>query len=222
MNAKQLAGEKAVEYVTDGMLVGLGTGSTVYWSILKLGELVKHGLDIKGVPTSKSTEKLAIELGIPIADLSSVDQIDLTVDGADEANPNFELIKGGGGALLREKMVASVSKRLVIVMDETKFVTNLGRFPLPVEIVPFGWEMTCKQINSLGCKPALRMANNTPLITDNGNYIADCHFESIQDANKLNHTLNMIPGVVENGLFVQMADTLVIGRTDGHVDILLK
>ncbi|GAA4855725.1 ribose 5-phosphate isomerase A [Paenibacillus vulneris] len=222
MNAKQLAGEKAVEYVKDGMLVGLGTGSTVYWSILKLGKLVKHGLDIKGVPTSKSTEKLAIELGIPIVDLSSVDQIDLTVDGADEANPNFELIKGGGGALLREKMVASVSKRLVIVMDETKFVTNLGRFPLPVEIVPFGWEMTCKQINSLGCKPALRMANNTPFITDNGNYIADCHFESIQDASKLNHTLNMIPGVVENGLFVQMADTLVIGRTDGHVDILLK
>ncbi|WP_079909794.1 ribose-5-phosphate isomerase RpiA [Paenibacillus sp. 32352] len=222
MNAKQLAGEKAVEYVKDGMLVGLGTGSTVYWFILKLGELVKHGLDIKGVPTSKSTEKLAIELGIPLVDLASVDQIDLTVDGADEANPNFELIKGGGGALLREKMVASVSKRLVIVMDETKFVTNLGRFPLPVEIVPFGWEMTCKQINSLGCKSALRMANNTPLITDNGNYIADCHFESIQDANKLNHTLNMIPGVVENGLFVQMADTLVIGRTDGHVDILLK
>lgn len=222
MNAKQLAGEKAVEYVKDGMLVGLGTGSTVYWSILKLGELVKLGLEIKGVPTSKSTEKLSMELGIPIVDLSSVDQIDLTIDGADEANPNFELIKGGGGALLREKMVASVSKRLVIVMDETKFVTNLGRFPLPVEIVPFGWEMTCKQISTLGCKPALRMANNTPFITDNGNYIADCHFESIQDANKLNHTLNMVPGVVENGLFVHMADTLVIGHTDGNVDILRK
>ncbi|MCJ7842472.1 ribose-5-phosphate isomerase RpiA [Lederbergia sp. NSJ-179] len=222
MNAKRLAGEKAIEYVKDGMLLGLGTGSTVYWSILKLGELVKKGLDIKGVPTSIHTEKLAIELGIPLVSLSSINQLDLAIDGADEANPNFELIKGGGGALLREKMVASISKRLIIVMDETKYVTNLGQFPLPVEIVQFGWKVTYNQIRSLGCKPTLRMENDVPFITDNGNYLLDCFFEKIQDAHALNNRLNMIPGVVENGLFVHMADTLVIGDRNGNVKTLLK
>ncbi|KKI88964.1 ribose 5-phosphate isomerase [Bacillus sp. SA1-12] len=222
MNPKQLAGEKAVEYVKDGMLLGLGTGSTVYWSILKLGELVKKGLDIKGVPTSTTTEKLAIELGIPLVSLSSINQLDLTIDGADEANKNFEVIKGGGGALLREKMVASISRRLIIVIDETKLVTYLGQYPLPVEIVQFGWEMTFKQINNLGCKPTLRMDNNTPFITDNGNYILDCDFEIIQDTNELNNTLNMIPGVVENGLFVNMADTIVIGNRNGSVNTFFK
>lgn len=222
MNVKQLAGEKAVEYVKDGMLLGLGTGSTVYWSILKLGELVKKGLDIKGVPTSTNTEKLAIELGIPLVSLSSINQLDLTIDGADEANKNFELIKGGGGALLREKMVASISKRFIIIIDETKLVTYLGQFPLPVEIVQFGWEMTFKQISKLGCKLKLRMDNNTPFITDNGNYILDCYFEKIQDTNELSNTLNMIPGVVENGLFVNMADTIVIGNRNGSVNTLFK
>jgi ribose 5-phosphate isomerase A len=197
-------------------------GSTVYWSILKLGELVKKGLDIRGVPTSKNTEKLAIELGIPLVSLSSINQLDLTIDGADEANPNFELIKGGGGALLREKMVASISQRFIVVIDESKYVTNLGKFPLPVEIVQFGWEMTCKQISTLSCKPKLRTNNNFPFTTDNGNYILDCYFEKIQDAIELNVTLNMIPGVVENGLFVNMADTIVIGNRNGNVDILFK
>ena len=222
MNVKQLAGEKAVEFVKDGMLLGLGTGSTVYWSILKLGELVEKGLDIKGVPTSKNTERLAIELGIPLVNLSSINQLDLTIDGADEANENFELIKGGGGALLREKMVASISKRFIIVVDESKLVTDLGQFPLPVEIVPFGWELTFKQIRKLGCEPVLRMESNVPFINDNGNYILDCNFEKIQDANELNNTLNMIPGVVENGLFVNMADTIVIGKRDDSVNTLFK
>ena len=222
MNVKQLGGEKAVEFVKDGMLIGLGTGSTVYWSILKLGELVEEGLDIKGVPTSKNTEKLAIELGIPLVNLSSINQLDLTIDGADEANENFELIKGGGGALLREKMVASISKRFIIVIDESKLVTYLGQFPLPVEIVQFGWEITFKQIRNLGCQPVLRMENNVPFITDNGNYILDCHFEKIQDSSELNNILNMIPGVVENGLFVNMADTIVIGKRNESVNTLFK
>ncbi|SFM16480.1 ribose-5-phosphate isomerase [Gracilibacillus orientalis] len=222
MDGKKLAGEKAVESVKDGMILGLGTGSTVYWSILKLGELVKKGLDIKGVPTSKSTEKLAKELGIPLVSFSSINQIDLTIDGADEVNPNFELIKGGGGALLREKMVASISKSSIIVIDETKYVPNLGEFPLPVEIVQFGWEVTSKQISTLGCKPELRTKNNSPFVTDNGNYIFDCYFEKIDDAVKLNTRLNMIPGVVENGLFVHLADTIVVGKRDSSVDILYK
>ncbi|MGP4038894.1 ribose-5-phosphate isomerase RpiA [Gracilibacillus sp. D59] len=222
MDGKKLAGEKAVEYVKEGMILGLGTGSTVYWSLLKLAEMVKKGLDIKGVPTSQNTEKLAIELGIPLVSLSSINQVDLTIDGADEVNPNFELIKGGGGALLREKMVASISQSFIIVVDETKYVTNLGEFPLPVEIVPFSWELTSKQIGALGCEPKLRSKNNTPFITDNGNYILDCYFEKIQDASKLNATLNMIPGVVENGLFVHLADTIVIGKRNGSVDILFK
>ncbi|MBO0995966.1 ribose-5-phosphate isomerase RpiA [Bacillus sp. SD088] len=222
MNAKQLAGEKAVEYVKDGMHIGLGTGSTVYWSILKLGELVKKGLNIKGVPTSIHTEKLAIELGIPLVSLSSIQQLDVTIDGADEANTNFELIKGGGGALLREKLVASISQRLIIVIDEAKYVSNLGEFPLPVEIVQFGWEVTYKQIRSLGCKPKLRMENGAPFISDNENYLVDCFFENIQDAYDLNNRLNMIPGVVENGLFVNMADTIVIGGRDRNVKTLVK
>ncbi|WP_163583028.1 ribose-5-phosphate isomerase RpiA [Gracilibacillus saliphilus] len=222
MDSKQIAGEKAVEYVQDGMLVGLGTGSTVYWTIVALAELVKKGLDIKGVPTSKSTETLAEDLGIPLVNLSSVNHLDLTIDGADEVNPNFELIKGGGGALLREKMVASISQRLLIVIDESKYVRHLGAFPLPVEIVPFGWEMTRKQISRLGCNPTLRAKENTPFITDNGNYILDCYFENIQAPYKLNHTLNMIPGVVENGLFVHMADTIVMGNRSGNVEILNK
>lgn len=222
MDAKKLAGEKAIEFIKNDMIVGLGTGSTVYWAILKIGELVKQGLRIKGVPTSIQTEQLANELGIPLVGLSSINQIDLTIDGADEANEEFELIKGGGGALLREKMVASISKRMVVVMDETKYVPNLGKFPLPVEITQFGWEMTRRQISALGCEPALRLKDNIPFITDNGNYILDCHFGEILDANKLNQTLNMIPGVVENGLFVNMADTMVIGNRNGHVDIFYK
>ncbi|WP_226036873.1 ribose-5-phosphate isomerase RpiA [Aquibacillus saliphilus] len=220
MNGKQIAGEKAIEYVESGMLLGLGTGSTVYWSIKKLAELVKDGLDIKGVPTSLGTEKLALELGIPLVNLSTVDHIDLSIDGADEANSNFELIKGGGGALLREKMIASISKQFIVVIDESKYVPLLGGYPLPVEIVPFGFELTARQVGKLGCEAKLRISKNTPFITDNGNYILDCYFEEIQDASALTSRLNMIPGVVENGLFIKMADTILIGAKNGTVNTL--
>ncbi|WP_077065077.1 ribose-5-phosphate isomerase RpiA [Gracilibacillus massiliensis] len=221
MNPKKIAGEKAVQYVEDGMTVGLGTGSTVYFSIIKLGELLKEGLNIKGVPTSIQTEKLAKDLEIPLVSMSSVDYLDLTIDGADEANHDFELIKGGGGALLREKMVASISKKFIVVIDESKYVNQLGKFPLPVEIVPFSWETTLNTIKKLGCTPKIRSNKNaSPFITDNQNYIADCYFEIIDNPAVLNQQLNMIPGVVENGLFIKMADTIVLGRKNGDVTIM--
>lgn len=220
MDGKKLAGEKAVHYVKDGMIIGLGTGSTVYWTIKKLGELVKNGLEIRCVPTSKNTEILAKKVGIPLITISEVNELDLTIDGADEVNRNLDLIKGGGGALLREKMVASISRCLIIVVDESKSVLNLGRFPLPVEVVPFGFEITSKQLSALDCIPILRTEHNIPFITDNGNYILDCHFSIIQEPHELNRKLNMIPGVVENGLFIKMADIVVIGDKNGNVNIL--
>jgi len=220
MDRKKLAAEKAAQYVKDGMLVGLGTGSTVFWTIKKLGELVKNGLDVRCVPTSKNTEILAKKVGIPLITISEVNELDLTIDGADEVNRNLDLIKGGGGALLREKMVASISDRLIIVVDESKSVLNLGRFPLPVEVVPFGFEITSKQLRALDCIPILRTEHNIPFITDNGNYILDCHFSIIQEPHELNRKLNMIPGVVENGLFIKMADIVVIGHKNGNVNIL--
>lgn len=220
MNSKKLAGEKAVQYVKDGMIIGLGTGSTVYWTIKKLGELVRDGLDIRGIPTSKNTEELAIEEGIPLISLSEIGQLDITIDGADEVNPDLQLIKGGGGALLREKLIASISKRLVIVVDESKCVSRLGRFPLPVEVTPFGVEITSKQLQVLGCTPKLRTEKDIPYKTDNGNYILDCSFSSISEPIELTNKINMLPGVVENGLFVNMAEIIVVAKKDGHIDYL--
>ncbi|GGI17997.1 ribose-5-phosphate isomerase RpiA [Gottfriedia solisilvae] len=220
MESKKLAGEKAVEYIKDGMIVGLGTGSTVYWTILKIGELIKQGLKIHGVPTSKDTEQLAVKMGIPLLNLSELSKIDLTIDGADEVNPRFDLIKGGGGALLREKMIASISERFVVVADETKYVTTLGKFPLPVEVTQFGWEITKKQIERMGqINPQLRLKDNAPYITDNGNFILDCYMNTIEKPEVLSVQLNMIPGVVENGLFVNMADTVIIGGSNGEIEI---
>ncbi|MFV9509946.1 ribose-5-phosphate isomerase RpiA [Tepidibacillus sp. LV47] len=222
MNAKQLAGEKAMDYIKDGMIVGLGTGSTVYWTIQKLGQLVKQGLNIKGIPTSKRTEELAKELGIPLTDFASVDQIDVTIDGADEIDSELNLIKGGGGALLREKIVAAASTKLIIVADESKLGKQLGHFPLPIEVTPFGWENTMKKIAKFGCLPQLRLVDDKPYITDNGNYILDCKFEKIANPEQLNKELNTIPGVVENGLFPNMADIVLIGQKDGKVNVITK
>ncbi|UKS29227.1 ribose-5-phosphate isomerase RpiA [Paenibacillus sp. HWE-109] len=215
MDKKKLAGEQAATYIEEGMILGLGTGSTVYWTIQKLGELVKQGLRIKGIPTSKATEQQARELGIPILDISEVQEIDLTIDGADEVNPHFALIKGGGGALFREKMVASLSRRLLIVVDDSKVVNTLGKFPLPVEVVPFGWEITSRNIAKLGCSPELRLHTAGPFITDNGNYILDCYFTEIQHPEVLNEQLTKIIGVVETGLFVNMAEMIIVGGDNG-------
>jgi ribose 5-phosphate isomerase A len=222
MDSKQTAGEKAVECIRDGMIVGLGTGSTVFWMIQKISELINKGLSIRGIPTSKETEELAIKLGIPLIDFSKIDYIDVTIDGADEIDHNLDLIKGGGGALLREKIVASASRKLVIVADESKLVKKLGAFPLPVEVTRFGWEYTLKNICKLGGDPNIRMIDDKPFLTDNGNYILDCRFDEISNPNKLNINLNMIPGVVENGLFSKMADVVIIGQSNGKVKSITK
>jgi ribose 5-phosphate isomerase A len=220
MNEKQIVGEKATEYVKDGMIVGLGTGSTVFYTIKKLGEMVSQGLSIKGIPTSIQTEILAREVGIPIVNFSVVDRIDVAIDGADEIDSNLNLIKGGGGALLREKIIAKAANTFIVVADSSKIVETLGSFPLPVEVVPFGYEMTKKQIKALGIEPILRQVNNQPYKTDNGNYIFDCEISSIFHAAELEQELNMIPGVVENGLFVKMADAVI--TLDSKKDIVTK
>jgi len=220
MNEKQLVGEKAAEYVKDGMIVGLGTGSTVFYTIKKLGELVNQGLSIKGIPTSIQTETLARELRIPLAPFSEVERIDVAIDGADEVDSNLNLIKGGGGALLREKIIAKAANTFIVVADSSKVVEALGSFPLPAEVIPFGYEMTKKHIKELGIDPILRQVNNQPYKTDNGNYIFDCRISNIFDAAKLERELNMIPGVVENGLFVKMADVVI--TLDNEKNVVIK
>ncbi len=209
MNEKKEVGEKAVEFVKDGMVVGLGTGSTVFYTITKLGQLVQQGLSIKGVPTSEQTKQLAIELGIPIVSFDEIEQIDIAIDGADELDPEFNLIKGGGGALLREKIIAKAAKTFIVIADSTKNVDTLGTFPLPIEVVPFGYEMTVKQIKDLGGSPKLRQKNGTPYLTDNGNFIIDSSFQEITHPRELEKSLNLTPGVVDNGLFVGMADIVI-------------
>lgn len=218
MNPKQRAGEAAAVMAENGMIIGLGTGSTAYWAILELGRRVREdGLKIRGVPTSEQSAKLAEELGIPLASLGGVGRIDLTIDGADEVDPDLHLIKGGGGALFREKMVALVSDRLVIAADESKLVRRLGAFRVPVEIVPFGWETTRKRVEGLGGEVKLRETadKDRPFVTDNGNWILDVDFGLITHPAELHESLKRQTGVVETGLFPGMADTVVVGGGDG-------
>ncbi|WP_143765000.1 MULTISPECIES: ribose-5-phosphate isomerase RpiA [Paenibacillus] len=220
MNVKQLAAEKAVEFVKDGMKIGLGTGSTAYWAINKLGERVSEGLKITAVATSRASEEQARELGIPIVAFGDIDSLDLTIDGADELDSSLQLIKGGGGALLREKIVASNSTRMIVIADESKVVNTLGKFPLPVEMVPFAWEWTVAELAKLGCNPELRRSGEELYKTDNGNYIADCRFEVIESAPKLALTIQSIPGVVEHGLFIGIAAMAIVGKKDGSIEII--
>ncbi|MBP1933574.1 ribose-5-phosphate isomerase RpiA [Ammoniphilus resinae] len=212
--SKKLAGEKAVDYIEQDMLIGLGTGSTVFWTMQKLAERVKEGLRIQAVPTSTATEELARKLGIPLLTLEDVKELDLVIDGADEISAELDLIKGGGGALLREKLVALASKKRIIVADSGKLTEELGGFPLPIEIVRFGWEQTFSRVLQLGCQITLREAENTPFITDNGNYILDCKFDGITDPVGVHQQLKLLPGVIETGLFVQLADVVVVGFPD--------
>ena len=220
MNEKKEVGEKAVDFVKEGMVVGLGTGSTVFYTISKLGKLVQQGFSIKGIPTSKQTEILAKDVGIPLVSFHEIDHIDLAIDGADEVNTNLDLIKGGGGALLREKMIAKAAKTFIVVVDTLKNVDILGTFPLPIEVVTFGYEMTMKHIQELGCRLELRQKNGKPFITDNGNYIIDSNFTEIKDPKTLERELNMIPGVVDNGLFIGMADAVI--TINRHRNIVTK
>jgi len=216
MNLKQIAGEKAVEYVKDGMVVGLGTGSTVFYAIKKIGERVKNGLDIIGIPTSVETEKLAKQIGIQLSTLEEHPVIDVTIDGADEIDKKLNLIKGMGGALLREKIVASASKKEIIIADDSKLVDMLGtKSPLPVEIARFGWSYAAKKISELGCNVGLRKKNGEVFITDNGNYILDCKFHQIDKPKEMEQKINLIPGVLENGLFIGLADVAVVAGEDG-------
>jgi ribose 5-phosphate isomerase A len=210
ISEKQRAAEAAVEYVKDGMIVGLGTGSTTEFAVKKLGERVRDGLSIRGIPTSDVTKKQAEEEGIPLIDFSETMYIDLTIDGADEIDADLNMIKGGGAALLREKIVASASREEIIIVSNEKFVNQLGCFPLPVEVIPFGWQVIFNELETLGGSPNLRLKQGKPLRTDQGNYIIDCHFRQIIAATQLEERLNMIPGVVENGLFIALCTRMIM------------
>ncbi len=209
-----------MERLQDGMVIGLGTGSTTRYAIERIGRLVAGGMNIAGVPTSKATAALADSLGIPLTTLEEHRRLDLTIDGADEVDPRLNLIKGLGGALFREKLVASASAEMVVVVDESKLVDCLGqKTPVPTELLPFGWRLTEERLEKLGCRPSLRMEDDKPFITDNGNYILDCKFPRIDDASRLARRLKAIPGVLEHGLFLEMADLVLVGRPQGVTEM---
>lgn len=219
ISEKQRSAEGACEYVKDGMIVGLGTGSTAEFAVKKIGELVRNGLSIRGIPTSDSTKILAESEGIPLIDFSETMFIDLTIDGADEIDANLNMIKGGGAALLREKIVASASREEIIIVSVSKLVQQLGAFPLPVEVIPFGWQVVFNQLESLQGNPELRLKQGQPSVTDQGNFIVDCHFRKIENPEQLEQHLNMIPGVVENGLFINLCTRMIMA--DGE-NIIIK
>ena len=224
--AKYVAAKRAVNFVEDGMKLGLGTGSTAAWMVRCLAERVhKEGLRIKGVPTSTRTANLALELGLEMITLDEAGRLDITIDGTDEFDANLNLIKGGGGALLQEKIVASASDKMIVIADFDKCVTHLGQFPLPIEVLGFGLKSTQNQIASLlatqdvaGRDITMRMAGDAPFMTDEGNYILDLHLGRIVNPTKLAIALNQVPGVVENGLFINICDLVVLGASDGTLE----
>ena len=215
---KQTAARAAAEMVEPGSIVGLGSGSTATWAIRLLGERVRNGLNIVGIPTSQKTKQLAEQLGIPLATLDQHPQIDIDIDGADEIDPHLNLIKGGGGALLREKIIASASRRFIVVGDSSKQVAHLGKFPLPVEVIPFAESLISQRITALGAQVSLRGAGK-PYVTDEGHHILDCTFGEILDPAAMAIKLKSIPGVVEHGLFIGMAEMALIGRDGGVVKL---
>ena len=221
---KQQAGIAACKYVKSGMKVGLGTGSTVKYTVLELGRMIaEEGMDIVGVPTSLATQKLAIEVGIPLVELSDCTHLDIVIDGADEFDPEFNLIKGGGAALLREKIVAQESKAMVVVADQRKQVDALGAFPLPIEITPFSFEATIRQLSRLlDCRVNCRMSGDNPVITDNGNYIADAHCgPTLTNPNQTEVEVLKIAGVVQVGLLNEMCDAVILANNSG-VELLVN
>jgi len=213
---KRAAALKAVDYVQDGMVVGLGTGSTAKHVIVALGERIKKGLKIKGVPTSQETAKLARKVKIPLLPDDEVWPIDVAIDGADQVDPQFNLVKGGGGALLKEKIVAVAAKRFIVVVDHTKRVPVLGgSFPLPVEIIPFGWRNTAQKIEAFGGKAVLRKRDGKIFRTEAGHYMLDVRIARIDKPAELELQLNALPGVVENGLFVSRTSLVIVGTPTG-------
>ncbi len=221
---KQKAGEEAAKRVVNGQKIGLGTGSTVRYFLEALGRRLAEGdlSDIVGVPTSERTETIAYSLNIALTTLEEASVLDLCVDGADEVDPKLNLIKGLGGALLREKIVASASRYFIVIVDKAKIVKKLGQdCPVPVEILPFGWNITAEQIIAIGGKPVLRMENASPYKTDQGNHILDCHFGAIGNPQELGRQLDSFPGALGHGLFLGSADEVIIGTPDG-VEVLKR
>ncbi|MEM6760219.1 MAG: ribose-5-phosphate isomerase RpiA [Pseudomonadota bacterium] len=225
--AKFVAAKRAADCVEDGMRVGLGTGSTAAWLVQCLGQMVQDdGLRFRGVPTSTRTADLAREVGIEVISLDEAKWLDLTIDGADEFDGDLNLIKGGGGALLQEKIVATASDQMIVIADVGKEVEHLGAFPLPLEVIPFGWqttqaliEETLVSMDVLGRSSTLRMNGDRPFVTDEGNYILDAHLQRIGNPRQLSLVINQMPGVVENGLFIDICDRVIIGYGDGRVEL---
>lgn len=220
---KENAAHAAMDFVEDGMTLGLGTGSTAKFFVENLAEEIAEGLVVRGVPTSEQTRRLAESLGVPLVDVEQVDRIHMTVDGADEVDEHAQLIKGGGAALLREKIIANASDLMIVIADSSKQVDMLGQFPLPVEVTPFGYTITAKKtydaLTRAGVlKPMIKVRTgpgNKPIVTDGGNYILDCSCGAIPDAPLASALLSNIPGVVEHGLFINLARTVIIGAEDG-------
>ena len=219
MNLKEVVGKEAVKYVEDGMIVGLGTGSTVFYFVHALADKVKEGLNIQMVSTSIQTVELAKSLGLNIKELEEIDHIDLAVDGVDEIDKNFNAIKGGGAALFREKIVADIANEVIWIYDESKDVEKLGKFNLPVEILPFGYSHTVRKLTEAGLNPVIRKKDGEILITDNHNYIADLHLGYGFDIKEVKEKLANIVGVVEHGLFLNMCKLCIKGTPEGAVII---
>lgn len=216
MDLKQMVGEKAAEFVKEGMVVGLGTGSTAYYMVEALGRRVKEGLNIIGVTTSKRTQEQAEALGIPLRSVDEIDRIDITIDGADEISRDYQGIKGGGAAHLFEKIVADNSDKVIWIVDETKMVEQLGAFPLPIEVIPYGSQQLYRLFEKKGYHPVVRNeANGEVLVTDAGHYIIDLHLEKIEQPHELAEWLDGLTGVVEHGLFLDCVNMIIVGRESG-------
>ncbi len=215
MDKKKIAGEKAAEYVKDGMTLGLGTGSTAFHAVNAVGELVKKGMKLQAVPTSRATEAQARELGIPLLTIDEVDHIDLAIDGVDEIDPAFNAIKGGGGALYREKVVATLADEVVWIMDDSKLVEHIGAFHLPVEIAQYGSKQAMAKMAGYGWNPVLRVRDGKTFVTDNGNFIADLHLGAGFDIEDVYSKLSGMLGVLEHGLFLNMCKRIIVGTDEG-------
>jgi ribose 5-phosphate isomerase A len=216
-NEKQLAAREAIKYVLPGQVIGLGTGSTANYAIREIASMVQNGLNIKAVSSSEKTTKMALELGIPIVDINSVSSIDVTIDGADEFTPEMILIKGGGGALLREKIVASMSRQEIIIADSSKKTDLLGSFKVPIEIIPFATGYVIAELKKMSGVATIRLVNNIPFVTDQGNHILDVDFGKIKDPISLAEKLNSIVGIVCHGLFINLAHIIIMGSEDRTV-----
>lgn len=215
MEQKRVAGQKATEYIKDGMILGLGTGSTAYYMIKKVGELVQNGMDLKAVATSKITENLAKELHIPLVEIDEIDKIDLCIDGVDEIDKDFNAIKGGGGALFREKIVANLANEVIWIMDDSKLVDSIGAFPLPIEVLPYGYTQVIRKLKEYSFNPKIRMKDDNIFVTDNGNYIVDLHIGKPMDITDIYNKVNGITGVLEIGLFINMCNRIIVATDKG-------